>query len=673
MKMAGGMPGAEVSMATWQASMVKTGAQAGRLTAAEIVAIARANLGLAVGEAASLDFVREVNAIAEGVNSSIHVATGDTRSNVLAAIRHELTAPRAIGDNWLIAGTYAGTEVADWLGSARAGDEVRLNWTPSAATGERAHTFIVSGVDRAGGTVTRLDTTGRNGVVAETVVDATGFAAANPNELLVYRLRTEFDTRTGTAGNDVLAAEAGSTGALLDGGSGNDNLTGGDHADILIGGLGNDTLLGGAGSDFLRGGSGADSMIGGAGSDNYEVDALADRVVENEGEGIDTIFASINYTLPTNVENMVIVSVASLIGTGNGLDNIILGYNGNDTLSGAGGNDTLEGGLGNDLLNGGAGVDSLIGGMGNDIYVVDDPADQVTEALAAGTDEVRTVLDLYVLGANLEWLTYSGTGHFTGTGNALNNRLTGGAGNDTLDGGAGNDTLVGGAGNDTYIVDASGDIITETARGGTDTVLTALSRYSLGLEVENLVYTGSGAFTGMGNALANLIVGGDGDDRLNGGNGNDTVTGGTGNDTIIGSAGIDDLTGGDGQDMFQFATVVEGRVTGGLIAAGIDRIRDLDLGGSSGDFIDRIDLPFTVRTIIDGETAMSGGSLAAAVNRLFTTDGPLPKNSMAGIFTYGEATYLVVSGTVTGQIFGYDDFILDITGYAGTLDIGDLI
>lgn len=660
-------------MAAWQTNLVKTGAQAARLNAAEIVAIARANLGLVVGETGSLDFVREVNSIAEGVNNSLYTPETDTPSNVLAAIRHELTAPRAVGDNWLIAGAYVGSAGTDWLGSARAGDEVRLNWTPAATTAQRAHTFIVSGVDRTGGTATRLDTTGRNGAVAETVVTAADFLATVPTELIVYRLRTEFDTRSGTIGNDTLTALAGSNGALLDGGSGNDSLTGGDHADMLIGGLGNDTLQGGAGSDFLRGGSGNDLMTGGAGSDNYEVDSITDRVVESADQGIDNIFTMVNYTLPDNVENLVIFSVASLTGTGNGLDNILLGYNGNDTLNGGAGNDTLEGGLGNDLLNGGAGIDLMTGGAGNDIYIVDNAGDRVAEGLAAGTDEVRTSLDSYRLGANLESLTYTGTGTFSGQGNALGNKLTGGAGADTLDGGAGNDTLIGGAGNDTYIVDASTDTVTESAKGGTDTVLTTLARYTLGTEVENLTFTGTGNFTATGNALANLITGGAGDDRLNGGNGNDTLIGGAGNDTIIGSVGVDDLTGGAGQDLFQYASAIEGRASGTVTASGIDRIRDLDLGGAGGDFIDRLDLPVTIRALVDGETAMTGVSLAAAVNLLFAASGPLAKTTTAGIFSYGEAKYLIVSGMTAGAALGVDDLILDITGYTGTLDVGDLI
>jgi hypothetical protein len=50
--------------------------------------------------------------------------------------------------------------------------------------------------------------------------------------------------------------------------------------------------------------------------------------------------------------------------------------------------------------------------------------------------------------------------------------------------------------------------------GGTDTVETVLSPYFVrAANVENLTYTGSGAFTGGGNALDNLITGGGGTRR----------------------------------------------------------------------------------------------------------------------------------------------------------------
>lgn len=59
------------------------------------------------------------------------------------------------------------------------------------------------------------------------------------------------------------------TGSQLDGGNGNDTLTGSAARDVLIGGQGNDTLNGGAGDDLLRGGAGNDQLTGGAGHDVF--------------------------------------------------------------------------------------------------------------------------------------------------------------------------------------------------------------------------------------------------------------------------------------------------------------------------------------------------------------------------------------------------------------------
>ena len=109
----------------------------------------------------------------------------------------------------------------------------------------------------------------------------------------------------------------------------------------------------------------------------------------------------------------------------------------------------------------------------------------------------------------------------------------------------GADTMVGGLGNDTYVVDNAGDVVTENAGQGTDTVKTTLSSYTLGADLENLTFIGAGDFNGVGNALANTIIGGTGNDVLDGGGGNDTITGGGGADTLI---------GGLGNDIFLFAS-----------------------------------------------------------------------------------------------------------------------
>jgi Ca2+-binding RTX toxin-like protein len=192
----------------------------------------------------------------------------------------------------------------------------------------------------------------------------------------------------------------------------------------------------------------------------------------------------------------------------------------------------------------------------------------VTEQVNEGTDTVLSGIASYTLGANLEALIFIGSGHFRGTGNTASNTITGGAGNDTLIGGDGNDALTGssgddfldggigvdrltgGTGNDTYVVNASGDRIVELASDGVDTVRTDLLAYALSSVLENLVYVGTGNFTGTGSALANIITGAVGNDVLRGGIGNDTLTGGFGNDYLDGGAGIDRLVGGTGNDTY---------------------------------------------------------------------------------------------------------------------------
>jgi Ca2+-binding RTX toxin-like protein len=249
---------------------------------------------------------------------------------------------------------------------------------------------------------------------------------------------------------------------IITGAAGNDTLRGFDGNDTLIGGGGNDLLVGGAGNDVLDGGTGADRMEGGLGNDIYFVDHEGDVTAEF-GDGIDEVRTTLAaYALTGLVENL-----TGLLGTGqdlagNSLDNVITGGAGNDTLRGRDGNDTLFGGSGNDILFGGTGNDTMRGGTGDDIYHVEELGDLVIELAGQGTDEVRTTLSSYTLGANVERVTgMSASGH-TLTGNALHNAVKGGSGNDSLFGGDGNDWIEGGAGNDLL----SGDRGRDTLFGG---------------------------------------------------------------------------------------------------------------------------------------------------------------------------------------------------------------
>jgi Ca2+-binding RTX toxin-like protein len=272
-------------------------------------------------------------------------------------------------------------------------------------------------------------------------------------------------------------------------------------------------------------------MIGGRGNDIYFVDDAGDTVIELAGEGTDTIRSTISYTLGSAVEHLELLGATGISGTGNVLDNRIVGNAGGNALYGLGGNDTLIGMGGNDILDGGEGADSMSGGEGSDTYYVDHVDDEVVET-GPGIDTVRTTLAGYALGANVENLVYMGAGAFTGTGNELGNSITGGAGNDVLDGGAGADTMSGGLGNDIYHVDDVLDKIIDSG-GADDQVWTGLGAYVLANGLETLVFTGTGSFLGTGNGAANSISGSDGDDILDGAGGADILIGGKGNDIYV--------------------------------------------------------------------------------------------------------------------------------------------
>ncbi|MFN4017796.1 MAG: M10 family metallopeptidase C-terminal domain-containing protein [Reyranella sp.] len=318
------------------------------------------------------------------------------------------------------------------------------------------------------------------------------------------------------------------------------NGTGDAFDNVLKGNSGNNRLEGGFGNDTLIGFGGTDTLIGGLGDDTYEIDDASDIIVENAGEGIDTVrtFFGGNHVLGANFENLVLTGGGN--GTGNDHDNV---------LTGNVGNNRLEGGAGNDTLISDGGIDTLVGGVGDDVYVLryyDDAT--IVEKAGEGIDTVRTISGSVRLGANLENLELVGTQAGYGYGNdaanvvkgnaaanelkgfAGDDTLVGNGGNDTLDGGTGIDRMVGGGGDDTYHVDSAADEVVEAAGEGTDTVHAAFS-YTLGANVEKLVLAGTASISGTGNNLSNTIVGNSGDNYLDGAAGVDTLIGGKGNDT----------------------------------------------------------------------------------------------------------------------------------------------
>jgi serralysin len=354
-----------------------------------------------------------------------------------------------------------------------------------------------------------------------------------------------------------------------------DLLRGNGLANRLGGAEGNDTIEGGAGNDTLDGGTGVDRMAGGIGNDTYVADVVGDIVTEGLNQGIDTIRTGLAaYVLKPNVEGIVATTAIAHRFTGNGLDNLI---------TGAAGADTMIGGAGNDTLDGGTGIDRLLGGIGNDTYIVDVVGDVVIEGLNQGIDTVRTGLAAHVLAAGVENLNATTAVAHVFTGNGLGNAITGGAaadtingggGNDTLDGGAGIDRLLGGIGNDLFIT-TPGDMVVEVLNGGTDTVQATSGGVVLAANVENLLLAGT-ATNGVGNGLANVMTGHAGANILNGGAGSDTLDGGGGADVLIGGAGQDFLTGGIGADRFRFLALADSTVAAPDVIAGFNPATELD-------------------------------------------------------------------------------------------------
>jgi Ca2+-binding RTX toxin-like protein len=314
------------------------------------------------------------------------------------------------------------------------------------------------------------------------------------------------DVLTGGRGDDTLSGLAGHD--LLDGDEGSDRMLGGAGSDIYvvdasgdvvtelpnegfdtviadittalsanvealvltgssaIDGTGNSLnngLTGNNASNTLDGGSGADVMAGLDGDDTYIVDRSSDLAVELANHGIDTVQSAVTYALAANLEHLTLTGAAAINGTGNALDNILVGN---------------------------SAVNRLTGGVGNDTYVVG-AGDTVVESSNSGADIVHSSFT-WTLGSNLEHLTLTGSSAINGTGNSAANVLTGNSANnvlsgangaDSLRGGLSNDTVNGGGGNDTFLFGrGDGQDLVQDNSGAADKLL-----YDAGINPLDLV------------------------------------------------------------------------------------------------------------------------------------------------------------------------------------------
>ncbi|WP_068115713.1 calcium-binding protein [Tropicimonas marinistellae] len=202
-----------------------------------------------------------------------------------------------------------------------------------------------------------------------------------------------------SGGDDVyLGVGDGRVERRIEGGAGDDTLTGGDKRDVIFGDAGKDTLTGGDGRDRLQGGAGDDLVL-------VEADGVADRL--GGGDGQDTLdFSAIGDDLKIDLRSGTVRSVATgrdeiewfeFVEAGGGNDVLIAsdttvrmrGRAGDDILRGHDGADTLAGSAGDDLLVGNGGRDVLIGGWGDDTLAGKAGADLFIFADGFGRDVIR--------------------------------------------------------------------------------------------------------------------------------------------------------------------------------------------------------------------------------------------------------------------------------------------
>ena len=370
----------------------------------------------------------------------------------------------------------------------------------------------------------------------------------------------------GTAVNDILV-----------GGPGNDEIHGFSGDDSIDGFTGDDILDGGTGNDVLRGGTGADTyrIVRGDGQDVitdvdtndgnvdrvlYAADILpsqvkatrlgndliltltgtTDRVtvsndLENDGATF-SLIEQVEFLADGTVWDL--DTIKTLVLTGTGGNDIILGYSTDDVLSGFDGNDTLTGKAGNDVLIGGTGNDVLQGGTGNDTYrfVRGDGQDTITDGGDPAEMDILHLEDLALTdvaifrAANgdlrISLNDLSGGVTVTGYYNIPANRIERIEFND--------DSVV-----DSLMLDAL-TVVPITGTAGNDVL--------------------------VGTEFDDILLGLGGDDVISGGSGADTLSGGAGNDVLKGEIGNDvyQYAAGDGQD-----TIVDLDATAG----NIDRIQ----------------------------------------------------------------------------------------------------
>jgi Ca2+-binding RTX toxin-like protein len=355
----------------------------------------------------------------------------------------------------------------------------------------------------------------------------------------------------------------------LNGGGGNDTLTGGSFAETLIGGDNNDTLRGGAGNDIALLGTGADTFIWNPGDRSDTVDGQNGEDLlafngANIGENISLARNGTHLRLTRDV-GMAVLDVnnteAVALQALGGADNITVDPLGATDvtrvdleLESAPGSGTGDGSADTVTVNGSAGGDTMRAELssadvqvsGTSSVLISHPEvanDAVNVNPLAGNDNVRIFPGVSAMTRlNVDGGSENDTVLPTGTGAADDVRLAvtvPPAVDISLDGGA-------------TFAHVLAEAIDVQTLNGPDTIIGSSGILTLGTQVT--LEGGTGADEIIGTDGPDTILGGDGDDTITGGNENDFTHMGPGNDTFGWNPGDDSDTieGESGTDLLAF-------------------------------------------------------------------------------------------------------------------------
>jgi Ca2+-binding RTX toxin-like protein len=406
-------------------------------------------------------------------------------------------------------------------------------------------TLVLVNLQSGGGGDAAADTVVVNGRASGdsiTVLASSGSASvAGLQELvLVQAIEAANDAVVvqGLGGDDVINAASVPANTLkltLDGGQGNDQISGSAGDDTILGGDGDDVVDGNQGNDVGFLGNGDDVFIWNPGDGNDIVEGQADSDTllingANAAEGINVaanggraFFRDIG-AVTMDLNDVETIHFNALGGadrvvvndlTGTDVTKVEIDLAG--TLNGHSGDLQVD----NVTVNGTAAADNVVVTGGAGFFAVQGITPQVTVNHAEAEFDVLTIAALdgddsvdaqQVAAGQIKLRLLGGVGSDT---------LIGSAGDDFLEGGVGGDVIRGGNGSDTasYATSSAGvtiNLATGSNSGGDATGDTLF-------DIENLL--GSGLADSLtGNGSNNILEGGAGGDTLDGGGGNDTLS-----------------------------------------------------------------------------------------------------------------------------------------------------